>query len=203
MKKRVWRIALACVAVLAVVVVGLGLWVRGLLTGSLPQLDGQIVAQGLTDDVTIERDTLGIPTIRAANRNDLAFATGFAHAQDRFFLMDLLRRNSAGELAEVVGKAALPADRKVRVHQFRQRAHRVTKAAGPQQQALVEAYTAGVNAGLASLRVKPFEYLLLGVEPAPWKPEDIGTGDVFDVPRFAGQGFRRRGEAGLDARRPA
>ncbi len=120
MKKRWLQIALACVAVLMVVFIGLGLWVRGLLTGSLPQVDGQIAAKGLSDAVTIERDKLGIPTIRAANRNDLAFATGFAHAQDRFFLMDLLRRNSAGELAEVVGKAVLPADRKVRVHQFRQ-----------------------------------------------------------------------------------
>ena len=106
MKKRWLQIALACVAVLMVVFIGLGLWVRGLLTGSLPQVDGQIAAKGLSDAVTIERDSRGIPTIRAARRNDVAFATGFVHAQDRFFQMDLLRRNSAGELAELVGPAS-------------------------------------------------------------------------------------------------
>ena len=33
-----------------------------------------------------------------ASRRDLAFATGFAHGQDRYFQMDLMRRAAAGEL---------------------------------------------------------------------------------------------------------
>src|SRR5580698_7935228 len=38
--------------------------------------------------------------------------------------------------------------------------------------ALLEAYTAGVNAGLGSLRSRPFEYWVLGSRPEPWRPED-------------------------------
>ncbi len=50
---------------------------------------------GLTSAVTIERDNRGVPTITARTRTDLAYATGFIHAQDRFFQMDLSRRLAA------------------------------------------------------------------------------------------------------------
>lgn len=191
MRKR-WRKILAAVAaVLVVVFVGGGLWVWSLLSGSLPQIEGEYRTAGVAQDVKIERDTLGIPTIRAANRRDLAFATGFSHGQDRFFQMDILRRNSAGELSEIVGSAALPVDRRTRVHRFRTRAERILTAADSTERAILESYAAGVNAGLASLHSKPFEYYLLGVEPAPWKPEDCALvlfsmfldlqGDTFDA----------------------
>ena len=172
MRKRILKIVGIAALVFVLLIIGLGLWVRGKLVGSLPKLDGEITAAELSSPVTIERDALGIPTIRAENRLDLAFATGFVHAQDRFFQMDLLRRNSAGELAEIIGPAVVDADRRVRVHRFRDVAERVLAAGDDEDRALVEAYAAGVNAGLASLATKPFEYLLLGVEPAPWKPED-------------------------------
>ncbi len=172
MRKRLLKYA-AGMAVILIVIIAVGaVWIRGQLTGSLPQLDGQVVAAGLKAPVTVERDGLGIPTIRAQNRFDLAYATGFLHAQDRFFQMDLLRRNSAGELAELVGPAVLDNDRDARVNQFRKRAKDVIAAGNDEDRALLDAYAKGANAGLASLKNKPFEYLLLGVEPAPWKPED-------------------------------
>ncbi len=55
----------------------------------------------------ITRDARGVPTIEALNRTDLAYATGFVHAQDRFFQMDLSRRLAAGELAELFGPVAV------------------------------------------------------------------------------------------------
>ena len=61
------------------------------LRGSLPELDGETSVDGLSAVATIERDSFGIPTITATNRVDLAFATGFAHGQDRFFQIDLIR----------------------------------------------------------------------------------------------------------------
>jgi penicillin amidase len=172
MKKRVLKIVGITAAVVLLCVIAAGLWVFGQIRGSLPQLDGEITAAELSAPVVIERDGLGIPTLRAQNRLDLAFATGFVHGQDRFFQMDLLRRNSAGELAEVVGAAVLDGDRKVRVHRFRDVAERVVAAASESDRALLEAYANGANAGLASLSSRPFEYLLLGVQPAPWQPED-------------------------------
>jgi len=142
------------------------------LRASLPQLDGELRAAGTSRSATIARDAQGSVTIRAASRADAAYATGFAHAQDRYFQMDLVRRSAAGELAALVGAAALPLDRRVRVHRFRARAERAYAALPADHRALLEHYAAGVNAGLASLRARPFEYALLGAPPQPWRPAD-------------------------------
>lgn len=172
MRKRILRVLAVVLAILILAGIGGGVWVRSQLTGSLPRLDGQLEVVGIAAPVRVERDELGIPTIHAKNRPDLAYATGFVHAQDRFFQMDLLRRNSAGELAELVGPAVIEVDRKSRVHRFRDVAGRMLAAAPDDDRVILAAYTAGVNAGLAALRKKPFEYLLLDVEPAPWRAED-------------------------------
>lgn len=140
--------------------------------GSLPQLDGERKVAGITETVVIERDNQGIPVIQASSRQDLAFGTGFVHAQDRYFQMDLMRRKAAGELAALVGEAALPLDRRARLHRFRFRAGAaIANLSGPQR-SILEAYVAGVNSGFDSLRVKPFEYLLLDATPDPWRIED-------------------------------
>jgi penicillin amidase len=172
MCRRILKIAAGVAGVIFLALVAGGFWIRAQVAGSLPQLSGELSAVGLVEPVTIERDGLGIPTIRAKNRLDLAYATGFAHAQDRYFQMDMLRRNSAGELAELVGSAVVDTDRRIRVNQFRKRAQDVVTKGDEQDRLLLEAYAKGANAGLASLDKKPFEYLLLGVEPAPWLPED-------------------------------
>ncbi|RPH54435.1 penicillin acylase family protein, partial [bacterium] len=149
-----------------------GLWFRSRMEASLPQLAGEAALPGLAAAVEVERDALGVPTIRAASREDAARALGFLHAQDRFFQMDLLRRSAAGELAEIVGPPVVESDRGIRVHRFRHVAGQVVTRSNPEDRALLQAYTDGVNAGLSALGEKPFEYVLLGVEPAPWRPED-------------------------------
>ncbi len=151
---------------------GTGVWLYGRISASLPQLDGEVTLSGLAARVTVERDALGVPTIRGSSRVDVARALGFVHAQERFFQMDLLRRSGAGELAELVGPAAVKRDRLARVHRFRDVARRAVARASDREHTLLDAYAAGVNAGLAELGAPPFEYLLLRAEPAPWKPED-------------------------------
>jgi penicillin amidase len=160
---------LASAGLLAVIVFVLA-WAT--LRASLPQLDGEIAVEGLGTVATIERDAAGIPTITAANRADVAYATGFAHGQDRFFQMDLIRRQGAGELSELFGEIAIDADKRVRFHRFRSRATNYLATLPPSETALLDHYTDGVNAGLASLSVKPFEYLLLKSDPKPWTNED-------------------------------
>ncbi len=107
-----------------------------------------------------------------ARRADLAFATGFAHGQDRYFQMDLMRRAAAGEMAELLGASVLDMDRKLRVHGFRRVAREIVAAASDNDRALPDAYAAGVNFALSQAAAKPWEYLLLGAKPAPWLPED-------------------------------
>lgn len=162
-----WTLTLA-----AVVALGLAIGARVMIGRSLPQLEGAVTLPGLQASVTVARDALGVPTITAQSRLDLARATGFVHAQDRFFQMDLQRRQPAGELADLVGAAAVNADRRQRLHRFRDVARRALALATPDYRAELEAYAAGVNAGLASLSSPPFEYLALRVDPVPWQPED-------------------------------
>lgn len=142
------------------------------LRASLPQLDGELSELGLSASATIQRDAAGIPVITAANRLDLAFATGFVHGQDRFFQMDMIRRQSAGELSEIVGAVAIDVDKRFRFHRFRSRAKVVLAAAPAAHRELLERYADGVNAGRDSLRAQPFEYFVLGAEPQPWLAED-------------------------------
>ncbi|PPE73494.1 penicillin acylase family protein [Solimonas fluminis] len=143
-----------------------------LLGGSLATLDGEDVLPGLVAPVHVEHDLMGIPTVQASNRLDLARATGYLHAQSRFFQMDLTRRAAAGELSALVGPAALPRDRAARIHRLRAVARQVAKDASDPERALLAAYAEGVNAGLSALSVRPFEYLLLMEPPRPWLPED-------------------------------
>jgi penicillin G amidase len=170
--RRLLRGLLIVLLVMVVAGVAGAIWARGRLRASLPQLDGERPIAGLQAPVAIARDALGIPTVRAASRLDLARAMGFLHAQDRFFQMDLSRRRAAGELAALVGPRALALDREIRVHRFRPEARRAVDLLKPADRSLLDAYTAGINTGLAALGERPFEYLLLRQEPRPWQPED-------------------------------
>lgn len=142
------------------------------LRASLPQLDGEIAAPKLQAAATIARDERGTPTIRGASRRDVAFATGYAHGQDRFFQMDLMRRAAAGELAELLGKPVLELDEKYRIHGFRRIASHIVQDSEAVDRALLDAYTEGVNFALQSANAKPWEYTLLRTQPAPWRVED-------------------------------
>ncbi|AMH42907.1 MAG: penicillin acylase family protein [Pseudomonadota bacterium] len=166
-------VAILCLLMLMILVAGIAGWIT--LRGSLAQLDGMhasAATSALHAPVSIERDNLGAPTIKGSTRGDVAFGTGFAQAQDRYFQMDLLRRVAAGEMSELIGPAALELDRRNRPHRFRERARKAFDALPATQQGLIERYTAGVNDGLAALASRPFEYWVLRTPPAPWRPED-------------------------------
>lgn len=162
-------ICAACALALGVLIFVAGLCTLAL---SLPALDGTQYASGLRADVRIERDAQGVPTLSGATREDVAYATGFLHAQERFFQMDLLRRSAAGSLAALVGSAALPVDRQRRIYRFSALADKTLAALPPADRTLLERYAAGVNAGLAALRVRPFEYLVLQAKPVAWRAQD-------------------------------
>jgi len=168
MKRIVIGLGAGLVVLLLLVVIAGFLFLRG----SAPQLDGSVKLRGLTAQVTVARDQLGVPTITAANRRDLARVIGFLHAQDRFFQMDLMRRLAAGELAALVGPAAVKVDEAHRLFRLRAVARQVLAQATPAQRAIMEAYASGVNAGLDALKGRPFEYGVLMQRPQPWRPED-------------------------------
>ncbi|WP_283130919.1 penicillin acylase family protein [Enterovibrio norvegicus] len=144
----------------------------GALTISLPTLSGNTVSSVISKPTLLRRDELGTAIVHAENRLDASYALGYAHGQDRFFQMDLLRRNAAGELAELFGAAALPLDEKVRFHQLRKRSQKMFAAFPEQQKEMLSVYAKGVNDALAHASFPTLEYLLTQSKRKPWKPED-------------------------------
>jgi penicillin amidase len=63
----------AGVTVIALIAAGFVVWT---IQRSFPQLEGTIAVEGIGEDVTVQRDALGIPTITASGTDDLFFAQG-------------------------------------------------------------------------------------------------------------------------------
>lgn len=174
--------------VLLIAVLALALWLT--LRASLAQLDGERVLPALSGPVEAQRDARGYVTITAENRLDVARALGFVHAQERFFQMDLMRRNAAGELSALVGAKALPLDQARRTHRFRHRAEVGIASLPADERALLDAYVSGVNAGLGALGARPPEYLLLRQQPKPWVAADtvlVAYGMYLDLQSAQGR----------------
>jgi len=166
--KALLRLAAGLAALLALAAGGGYLY----LSGSLPQLDGELRIQGLDAPIEILRDRYGIPHIFAKSAADANFGLGYVHAQDRLWQMEMNRRIAAGRLAEVLGRGALEADRFLRTLGVRRAAAANLGGFDAETRKLLEAYAAGVNAYLARRPVLPLEFWLTGARPEPWTPLD-------------------------------
>ncbi|MBX3605029.1 MAG: penicillin acylase family protein [Piscinibacter sp.] len=152
---------------------GTGLLAAGYAWWTLPRTEGSVALPGLRAEVLIERDAQGIPTIRAGSAEDAAFGLGFVHAQDRLWQLETHRRIGAGELAEAFGPPALGTDRFLRALGVRRAAEAQWAATGEPARRALEAYAAGINAFVSrELRARPPEFVLLGLQPPAWTPQD-------------------------------
>jgi penicillin amidase len=143
-----------------------------LLYTSLPIEDDEILLSDLKTPVSVQADNLGIPSINAANRNDAYQVLGFLHARDRLFQIELMRRKSAGRLAEIFGAKAVDLDKKQRDYQFEQAAKNIVSALPANQKQVLDAYVAGVNAFIYQTKMLPPEFIVLNYRPEPWRTED-------------------------------
>ena len=162
----------ALVAVLIMAAAVGYLWIRG----SLPELDRTVSAAGISAPVEIIRDRHWVPHIAAKSRDDALYGLGYAHAQDRLWQMEVNRRIGAGRLSEVMGPSTLPLDRTMRVLGFNRSAQRNYANLDPATRRALESYAAGVNTFIATRdfmkRPLPPEFIVLGIKPEPWRPED-------------------------------
>jgi len=166
---RVLLRALIALFILAVLLTLAAAWA---LRRSLPPDDERRAVAGLEGPVTIAYDSLGVPTIRATTLNDLAFGQGYAHARDRRFQMELIRRSAAGRLSEIFGPRALESDREKRALGFGALADSALASVASVTRTRLAAYAAGVNAWDASHPAPP-EFLALGIPREPWRAEDF------------------------------
>ena len=166
-----WLRRLAMLAAGVAVVGSLTLW--GYAHQALPQTDGRLSLPGVPAEVSIERDATGIPTIRAASPNEAMFGLGFVHAQDRLWQLETHRRIGSGRLAEAFGPPAVETDKFLRALGVKRAAAAQWANASAESRAALVAYTAGVNAFIQSaMKARPPEFVVLGIQPEPWTPED-------------------------------
>jgi penicillin amidase len=181
---------------------GLIIWV----TPAPSAVAAEVVLPGLIDTVEVTLDTQGVPHIIAQNDFDLARVQGYIHARDRFFQMDLTRRQVSGDMAELLGSGVLGSDIQNRTIGLRRAAVRSAAVLTARERDLLQAYADGVNESLASNPL-PIEYGLLELTRArPWDVVDslvivkaIAASLSLDIdigPTLQLQGFIEAGIAG-------
>ncbi|GLV59450.1 peptidase S45 [Dictyobacter sp. S3.2.2.5] len=137
----------------------------------LPSTSGTIQIAGLHDPVEIITDQYGVPHIYANNDDDLYFAQGYIHAQDRLWQMDLHRRLGSGRLSEIFGEVTLEADRFCRRLGMHRAAVADVESLPEADLRVLEAYASGVNSFIRRNQNKlPVEFRLLNYRPEPWQP---------------------------------
>lgn len=168
MSKRA-KLIIGAVGFFLAVLLGTFLFLRHLVTKSFPQVEGELVLPKLEAPVNVYRDDYGIPHIIAENEHDVLVASGFVHAQDRMWQMDIMRRAGEGRLAEVLGGGALAYDKQLRTIGFKRIAERLEESLRPETWQALQAYADGVNAYIESHRGKyPIEFDMLDYEPESW-----------------------------------
>lgn len=170
-------VLLVLVVMLTTALVGAGWYGVSTVRASYPQLSGELRVPGLVDEVDVIRDERGIPQIYASTLEDLFFAQGYVHAQDRFWEMDVRRHITAGRLSEMFGPSQVSTDAFIRTLGWERIAEQELDLLSERSRRILDAYAAGVNAYLVgrSGRELSLEYSVLALQnpdyrPEPWKP---------------------------------
>ena len=177
---RTWARMISIIGlVVALIVVGIAGYAVHTVRASYPQVSGEEELTGLSAEVEVLRNDLGIPTIYANSLEDLFFAQGFVHAQDRFWEMDVRRHITAGRLSEMFGESQVPTDTFLRTLGWRRIAEKELDLLTDRSRRILDAYANGVNAYLAdrSGAELSLEYAVLALQnpsyrPEPWVPAD-------------------------------
>jgi penicillin amidase len=170
-----WLFRLAT-AVVVLVVGALGL-VYYFASRSLPDYSGTYEVAGIAAPVEIVRDNADVPHIFGQSDEDVFFALGYTHAQDRLWQMTMLRRTVQGRLSELFGARTVKIDSLLRRFDLYNLAVSSVSAQDARTLEMLEAYSAGVNAWIDEVnsgargRGAP-EMWIFNQAIAPWQPAD-------------------------------
>jgi penicillin G amidase len=141
-----------------------------------PSYQGALLLPDLKEKVEVNFDDYGIPHIYAQNEEDLFYAFGYIHAQERLFQMEVLRRLADGRLSEVFGEAAVPSDKFFRTLSFREHAKltldSVYKDPSSPFVKAAKAYIKGINHYQKAGKT-PIEFTLAGIPKSDFTLEDM------------------------------
>lgn len=167
--RKVFLVVLVSFVLLLAAVAG---GIYGAARSSVPAYSGELSFEGLQGEVKISRDERGVAYIKASNKDDLFFAQGYVHAQERLWQMDIYRKAHAGRVSELIGEDMLEMDTLTRTIGLQGVTDEIIAMTSPETLDVVKSYVRGVNAYLDEGALPP-EIRLLGYEPEPWTVEDV------------------------------
>ena len=172
------------VAAAVVSLLGLaGCQINNTATESLVPASGVQPLKGLAQNVSVRRNSQGMPLIESSSFHDALFTLGYVHAGDRISQMVRLRLLAQGRLAELNGADALETDRLMRTINLKRNADELYKSASPRLKKFFEVYARGVNAYLFRYRDKlPADLAQASYKVEYWKPEDSAL--IFSLLNF-------------------
>ena len=160
------------IGLLLLVLLSVGVW---LFTKTLhPTYEGELQLASISDKVTVYYDEVGVPHITAQNQQDAYIALGYVHAQDRLWQMELIRRISAGRLAEVFGKDLVRVDKFFSGLGIEEAAEKTIQELDENSEAykLTEAYLNGINQFIEE-GATPLEFYLVGLDKENYTIKDV------------------------------
>jgi acyl-homoserine lactone acylase PvdQ len=175
----------------------------GVRPGDVARTEDPSSATYPAGDVEIIRDQNDVPHIYGATDESAAFGAGYAQAEDRLFLMDVLRHYGAGTLSSFIGPSCsdeemdhdelllapyTPAQATAQVEAL----PREYGQEGQLAENMLDAYVSGVNAWIAKTETNPTlldaDYVAAVGLPQAWTP-----GDVVSVAGLIGGIFGKGG----------
>ena len=144
---------------------------------SIPEHNMSYNLKGLKNTTKIIRDKSNVPHIYGENDNDIFFALGFTHAQDRLWQMTLLRRAAQGRLSELFGKDTINTDILFRELGIYSSSKKSLEIQDSDTISALVAYSNGINEWINTVNNKALgrgapEFFFFSKDIEPWRPED-------------------------------
>lgn len=193
--KKIPLILLTILGLLVFVALVAGGWLWLMIRRPFPQVDGHITLSGLQAPVDIYRDKAGVPQIYAQSQEDLFFAEGYTHAQERFWQMEFWRHVGQGRLSEILGQDGVKIDTFIRTMGWNRISEDTLiyyQTNTPEYMSIMQAYSDGVNAYLDEHRDNmSINQTILGLvkgkwEIEPWTPLDTISWAVVMADNLSG-----------------
>lgn len=129
-------------------------------------------------EVKIVRDQYGMPHIYADDTYRLFYGYGYVVAQDRLFQMEMARRSTQGQVAEVLGSTFVKFDKDIRQNYWPDSIRAQIAALSADDKAILQGYADGMNAWIDRVngdpgKLLPKQFSTFGFTPKRWEPFDV------------------------------
>ena len=148
-----------------------------LASRSLPKYSETLISDNIKNNVEIIRDSSNIPHIFSTEDSDAFFALGYAHAQDRFWQLNILRRSAQGRLSELFGQKTFELDEFIRRLDLYNLSRSSVEYQSDKTKSILKAYSNGINTRVNEINKKALgrgspEMFLYPNEFSFWQPAD-------------------------------